>query len=194
MGVPWFALLVLLMLGLAFWLANELLNRIWERGYRAGLKARPAPIPVVPPVRTEPTVPKDVVNRMLAEKDRLHRDNIESVARNAREAAEKWKREEEKKIRADAIKRHKNVTKGKTTEHLVPYMDDFEYNPSDCRFLGSPIDIIVFDGLSDGGEVHKVVFLEVKTGKSASLSTRERRVRDAIKDGRVEWRLVKKLK
>jgi predicted Holliday junction resolvase-like endonuclease len=70
-------------------------------------------------------------------------------------------------------------------EQLVPWLPDFTFDPRDARFLGSPVDFVVFDGLSTG-EVRRVVFVEVKTG-SADLSSRERRVRDAIRNGRVEW-------
>jgi predicted Holliday junction resolvase-like endonuclease len=47
----------------------------------------------------------------------------------------------------------------------------------------------VFDGL-DEGEVERIVFVEVKTGGS-TLTTRERRVRDAIRQGRVEWKEIR---
>ncbi|MCC7133122.1 MAG: hypothetical protein IT352_17975, partial [Gemmatimonadales bacterium] len=46
-------------------------------------------------------------------------------------------------------------------------------------------DYLVFDGLASG-EVSRVVFLEIKTG-GAVLSPRERQVRQAVLDGRVEW-------
>lgn len=77
------------------------------------------------------------------------------------------------------------MTLGKITEHLVPYLPEFTYNPKDARFLGSPIDFVVFDGLSDG-EVRCIIFAEVKTGTSA-LNTRERRIRDAVQAGKVQW-------
>jgi len=142
-------------------------------------------------IPSEPMVPQSLVNSILEDAKRVHEDTIKMVSESAAVDLKRWKADEEKKIRADAIQRHKNVTKGKTTEHLIPYMDEFEFNPSDCRFMGSPIDIVVFDGLSDG-DVKEVVFLEIKTGSSANLSTRERKVRDAIKAGRVSWRLVRK--
>jgi predicted Holliday junction resolvase-like endonuclease len=44
---------------------------------------------------------------------------------------------------------------------------------------------VVFDGLSDG-DVTRIVFVEVKTG-DAALSSRERRIRDAVQASRVEW-------
>jgi predicted Holliday junction resolvase-like endonuclease len=78
------------------------------------------------------------------------------------------------------------VTAGKVLEQLVPYLPAFPFNPKDVRFLGSPVDFVVFDGLSDGA-VSRVVFVEIKTG-TAELNARERRVRDAVRERRVEWR------
>ena len=102
---------------------------------------------------------------------------------------EQWKVEVEKDIRQDAINKSQSVTMGKMTEHIVPYLPGFEFNPSDVRFIGSPIDLIVFDGL-DEDCVKKIVFIEIKTGAS-TLSTRERWIRDAVLAKNVEWREVK---
>jgi predicted Holliday junction resolvase-like endonuclease len=96
-----------------------------------------------------------------------------------------WKARYVKAVRADAVQRSEAVTVGKVYEQLVPYLPGFEFNPKDARFLGTPVDLIVFDGLSQG-EVRRVVFVEIKTS-AADLSTRERRVRDAVRDRRVAW-------
>lgn len=96
-----------------------------------------------------------------------------------------WKARHTGAIRQDAIQRSLAVTVGKVSEQLVPYLPDFHFNPKDVRFLGSPVDLVVFDGL-DAGAVRRVIFIEVKTG-SSGLSTRERQVRDAIHAGNVEW-------
>ena len=96
-----------------------------------------------------------------------------------------WKARHTGAIRLDAIQRSQAVTIGKVSEQLLPYLPDFPFNPKDARFLGSPVDLVVFDGLDDG-EVRRVVFIEVKTGTSG-LSGRERQVRDAIQARRVEW-------
>lgn len=87
------------------------------------------------------------------------------------------------------IKQSKAVIKGKVTEHLVPWMDGFDFNPSDARFLGSPIDLIIFDGLTEGN-LKRIVILEVKTGQS-QLTTRERQIRDAVNEGKVEYELLR---
>ncbi|KAF5087689.1 Holliday junction resolvase-like protein [Methanoculleus horonobensis] len=101
-----------------------------------------------------------------------------------------WRQEEEGNIRTDAVRRSQSVTRGKVTECLIPYFPDFPYNPKDARFLGTPVDLIVFDGLSDADEVEKVVFVEIKTGKAANLSKRERAVRECIKAGRVQYSTI----
>ena len=101
---------------------------------------------------------------------------------------EKWKREAEEKIRRDAIQRSKAVVLGKVTEHLMPFLPSFKYNPKDARFLGTPVDLVVFDGL-DEGEIRKIVFVEVKTGKS-TLSKREREVKKAVENGLVYYEVL----
>jgi predicted Holliday junction resolvase-like endonuclease len=102
---------------------------------------------------------------------------------------EQWKADAEKEIRQDAINKSQSVTMGKMTEHIVPYLPGFGFNPADARFIGSPIDLIVFDGL-DEDCLMKIVFVEIKTGAS-TLNTRERWIRDAILARNVEWREVK---
>jgi predicted Holliday junction resolvase-like endonuclease len=96
-----------------------------------------------------------------------------------------WKARYTRMLRLDAVQRSQAVTAGKVYEQLVPYLPDFPFNPKDVRFLGTPVDLVVFDGLSEGA-VRRIVFVEVKTSTS-DLSTRERRVRDAVYARRVEW-------
>lgn len=111
------------------------------------------------------------------------------LTKEATVTLEQWKVEKEKEIRQDAIDKSQSVTMGKMTEHMVPYLPGFRFNPADARFIGSPIDFVVFDGLGED-DVRKIVFVEVKTGAS-NLSTRERSVRNAIQDKNIEWLEIK---
>ena len=120
-----------------------------------------------------------------------------------KELFERWKEEEieadikrileekEKSIRVDAIKRSANVVLGKVAERLAPItaFKKFSLNPKDARFVGDPIDYVVFNGLSEG-KVEKIVFAEVKAGDS-KLSKSEKQVRDIIKKRKVEWKEIK---
>lgn len=95
----------------------------------------------------------------------------------------------EARIRADAIKKSTAVVKGKVAEQLVPFGPEFGYNPRNARFLGSPVDFVIFEGLTEG-DVTRVVFIEVKSGKYAHLSQRERQVRDAIENGECDYEIL----
>jgi len=102
---------------------------------------------------------------------------------------QQWKARYTQMIRQDAVQRSQAVTSGKVHEQLVPYLPEFGFNPKDARFLGSPVDLLVFDGLDDG-ELRRVVFVEIKTGDSA-LTGRERQVRDVVRASQVAWEEIR---
>ena len=83
---------------------------------------------------------------------------------DARMQIERWKQAHEREIRLDAIQRSSAITRGKVTEHIVPYLPGFDIDPKDIRFLGTPIDLIAFNGLM------------VLSKKSRSSSSRSRQV------------------
>ena len=88
-------------------------------------------------------------------------------------------------IRETAIKQSRAVLSGQFSEQISPYMPDFPYKPTEARFIGKPVDFIVFKGM-DEKKIEEVVFVEVKTGKS-DLNNVERSLRNAIQDGKVSW-------
>lgn len=102
---------------------------------------------------------------------------------------QEWKRENESKIRQDAANRSYSVILGQVTEHLIPFHTKFPFNPKDARFIGSPIDLIVFDGLSDELDQLTIYFVEIKTGKSY-LSSKQKKIKDAVEKYRIKWHLV----
>jgi predicted Holliday junction resolvase-like endonuclease len=125
--------------------------------------------------------------------DRWRDQEMERVERDATRRAEaaaalelrRWEAERETAIRRDAVARSSSVVTGKAAEQLAPYLAGFPYNPRDVRFLGSPVDLVVFDGL-EAGDVRCVALVEVKYG-TGQLSTRQRQVRDAVRRGDVTW-------
>ncbi len=94
-------------------------------------------------------------------------------------------RTRERGLRQDSVQRSRSTLSGQVLERLAPHFPDFPHDPTELRFIGTPVDYVVFRGLSNGA-VEEVVFLEVKSGRSA-LSSRERRVREAVLAGRVRW-------
>jgi len=97
-------------------------------------------------------------------------------------------KDDEKTIRQDAIDRSKAVLNGKMWEQIFPFTKDFEYNPSDARFVGAPVDFIIFDGASEDN-IQQVIFYEIKTGKS-KLNKQENNLKKAIQNKNVIWKTV----
>jgi predicted Holliday junction resolvase-like endonuclease len=102
----------------------------------------------------------------------------------------RWEEEREKAVRG-AVTQSRSVLGGKFTEQLAPYLPQFRYDPTEARFIGSPIDLIVFPGLSRG-EPEEIVIIEIKSGRSAQLTPQERKIRQLIEDGMVRWELLQK--
>ena len=107
-----------------------------------------------------------------------------------------WQQVEEQKwqaktteARKEAISQSRAVLGGKFVEQLAPYLPEFKYDPTEARFIGSPIDLIVFPGLATGNP-REIVILEIKTGKNCQLTPEERKIRQLIEDGMVRWELI----
>jgi predicted Holliday junction resolvase-like endonuclease len=83
----------------------------------------------------------------------------ENANKKAMLLLQKWKVENEAKIRLDARNRSYGVTMGKIAEQLMPFNNKFPFNAKDARFIGSPIDLIVFDGLADGLDKVDIYFI-----------------------------------
>ena len=105
--------------------------------------------------------------------------------------------DELKERSADLLERQKRATTksektatavgiGKIIEKILPAYKNFGLTPSDCRFLAEPIDMIVFDGVSEN-KIKNITFMDVKTG-NATLNTHQKQIRDAILDHDVMWR------
>ncbi len=81
------------------------------------------------------------------------------------------------------------VNVGKTLEKVLPTMADFKWELPDSRFLGDPIDLITFNGLSIN-KVKSINFVEVKSG-NARLNERQKTIKDAIEDKLVSYKVFK---
>ena len=88
--------------------------------------------------------------------------------------------------RKDAILKSRAVLGGYFSEQLAPFLPDFKYLPTECRFVGKPIDFLVFKGM-DNKNIEEVVFVEVKSG-NAKLSQTERKLKQAIENKKVRWK------
>ncbi|MFX1317950.1 MAG: Holliday junction resolvase-like protein [Promethearchaeota archaeon] len=97
--------------------------------------------------------------------------------------------EETDRIRKDALSKSRAVLKGKIGEQMAPLLAAFPFEPADARFIGAPVDYIVFDGYSRNNPT-EVVLLDIKTG-NAQLSTNERNIAELVKAKRVRWMTIR---
>ena len=80
-------------------------------------------------------------------------------------------------------KRSDDVRRGLMTEQWLPFTESYPWDPRGFRFLGAPIDGIQF-------EDDRIVLVEFKSGRSR-LSDKQRRIRDLVQEGRVEFREIR---
>lgn len=78
------------------------------------------------------------------------------------------------------------VNIGLSLEKVLPTMKDFSWSLPDCRFLGNPIDMIVFNGFAHD-KIDSISFIEVKSG-AARLNPNQKLVKEAIEKKKVSWR------
>ncbi|MEX0920522.1 MAG: Holliday junction resolvase-like protein [Candidatus Pacearchaeota archaeon] len=98
---------------------------------------------------------------------------------------DKWWEGELPGHRKDAIMKSRAVLGGQFSEQLAPFLPDFKYSPTECRFIGKPIDLMVFNGM-DNKDINEVVFVEVKSS-GARLSLQEKKLKEAVENKNVRW-------
>jgi len=99
-------------------------------------------------------------------------------------ANHKWK-DKLPEIRQEAAAKSRSVLRGLFSEQLAPYLPDFPYSPTEARFIGKPVDFIVFEGM-DEKKINSVKFIEVKSG-SSQLSSQEKELKKAIDNNKVSF-------
>jgi len=105
-----------------------------------------------------------------------------------------WTQNAEKEIRTSSLNASRNTIKGKVSEQILPMLPGLMYEPSEMRFLGSPIDYIIFDGYNDAkngqGEIRAIVLADVKRGNKAKLSPIQKKIKEAIEKGNIRWETI----
>tara|TARA_B110000444_G_C18818304_1_gene586337 strand:+ start:669 stop:1250 length:582 start_codon:yes stop_codon:yes gene_type:complete len=97
----------------------------------------------------------------------------------------------EKKLEEETLARKKvlsqkksgEVRLGHIAETLAPFLDQFDFEPERCSFMGQPIDYISFGD-------DEITFIEIKSGNS-QLSQKQRHIRDLVKQKLVAWKEVR---
>jgi predicted Holliday junction resolvase-like endonuclease len=97
--------------------------------------------------------------------------------------------------RRQSVEQSRHTLKGQIGEQLAPLLPGFAYAPSDARFLGDPIDYVVFNGYTrlkdqQGDPLDlEIVILDIKRGQSR-LSPTQKAIAEAVRRGRVRFEVV----
>ena len=98
--------------------------------------------------------------------------------------------------RKESVEKSRSSLKGQIAEQMAPLLPGFRYLPADARFLGDPIDYLVFNGYTGVRDERarddslEIVLLEVKQGKSA-LSGFQKAIARAVQEGKVRFEVCR---
>jgi len=112
----------------------------------------------------------------LKQQESILLKNIAEVEKNLEEETESRKK-------TLSQKKSSEVRLGNIAETLAPFLDQFDFDPENCIFLGRPIDYISF-------EDEVITLIEVKSGKS-QLNKKQRHIRDLINNNQVAWKEIR---
>ncbi len=134
---------------------------------------------------------RDYENQYRSERERLIREHEQKMAdlqQNHQQAIEE--------ARKESVDQSRSTLKGKMAEQTAPLLPGFSFLPADARFLGDPIDYVVFHGYSRARDKNanldalEVVIVDIKQG-AAQLSPAQRAIARAIEEGRVRFDVVR---
>ena len=100
------------------------------------------------------------------------------------------------KARKESVDQSRNTLKGKMAEQMAPLLPGFNFLPADSRFLGDPVDYVVFNGYTNLRDANgspddvEVVILDIKQN-TAGLTTSQRAIAKAVEEGRVRFDIVR---
>ena len=130
----------------------------------------------------------------LKETSSLERDSIEKKEKELQEKEvlfvnkiteleNKLSEESENRKKVVSQKKSSEVRLGHIAETLAPFLDQFDFEPENCCFLGKPIDYISFGD-------KEITFIEVKSGQS-QLSSKQKYIKDLVESKKVSWKEVR---
>lgn len=122
---------------------------------------------------------QDLIKERKAELDLKE----QQLLKNLSSLEEKLEQETQTRKKVVSQKKSGEVRLGHIAETLAPFLDQFDFDPENCTFLGKPIDYISFGD-------DEITFIEVKSGNS-QLNKKQRYIRDQVKAKLVNWKEVR---
>jgi predicted Holliday junction resolvase-like endonuclease len=120
----------------------------------------------------------------LIKERKLELDNKEKkLLKDFSDLENKLIEETEARKKVTSQKKSSEVRLGHIAETLAPFLDQFDFEPEQCTFLGKPIDYISFGH-------DEITFIEVKSGNS-QLNSKQRHIRDQVKNKQINWKEIR---
>lgn len=110
-------------------------------------------------------------------------DKVDVLTARSEETQKRLDEEHKRNRTLHSQMKSSQVRLGKVAENMAPFLDSFPYDPEKCRFIGDPVDLIVFE--PDG-----IRIVEVKSGK-AQLAPVQRAIRDLVAAGKVSFEVFR---
>lgn len=106
----------------------------------------------------------------------------------SQEKKEKLFEEEEGKMREKSIERGRKKVPALVRKCLCPEFKKLKYNPYDIKAIMHPVDLIVFDGLTNEDALRNVTFLSRKTSDRKQSAILES-IRRTTKKKNYDWKV-----
>lgn len=159
-------------------LAQKIIRTVTSRNFRAQC-----------PCCEEPISLKEAglfyLNGFTPKAHDLHSQLIEGLKEQRQEL-----RGQRRHISRSSLVGAKTTNLGFLFEKLAPSLPSFPFRPQDCRVLGMPIDLVVFEGLSRNGRVERILLGDIKTG-AARLTDRQKSIKSVVERKRMEWEVYR---
>ncbi|MCX6749323.1 MAG: hypothetical protein NTW17_01080, partial [Candidatus Pacearchaeota archaeon] len=96
--------------------------------------------------------------------------------------------EKEQKIRDEAVEKGRNQAKKIVNNVVLPIFRKLKLNPFDVKPVLSPVDFLVFDGMTDKDKIKDIIFLS-KISKIESMNLIRTQIKEIISKKNYTWQV-----
>jgi predicted Holliday junction resolvase-like endonuclease len=134
-------------------------------------------------------------NRMAIERFKQEKDQLEQeFEAKYRLELEWWKKQQIEQTQQQGLEPSQSPSDSRLLNHLLPLLPGLQYHPNEMRFIGDPIDYVIFDGYTDAQEnnqsIREIIFVDVKRGDREKSSLIQDQIKAAIAAGKVRWETI----
>tara|TARA_R110001599_G_scaffold51837_3_gene145378 strand:+ start:185 stop:808 length:624 start_codon:yes stop_codon:yes gene_type:complete len=140
---------------------------------------------------TQKTLMDESIQREKEEKNILSKTNstLEQNLAILKSTIDSTVKDAVSRARKDSTTRQRAILKGQAMEQLAPYVHP-DYQIKDYKFLGDPIDYIIYKGMSEKSEDIEIILLDIKTG-TAKLTSIQKKIKKAVEENRVSFKVFR---